>query len=918
MTRIPLRAQGLALLLLAGLGLACRPANPPMALEERWIADTTAAIPESPAALYQKGPAFAWKFEQAADLVGWRAHDFDLKYELNAERGLLMQSSAADSYLWRPVELDAEDIDEIQIVRSPLTGGSVQIFWQGDEVTFTEENSIRAWVADPGGTLIQTFTFQLRGHPRWKGKIRYLRFDLTELPTHRVALYSIEAFRYRLEADQLTRAVAQPLRIDFENEERLAQLAPPGLPWARDLSLPTTGGRLSFSYGLQQRMGPPISFEVRFEEEGKASAHPLFEASLDPAKDSRRWHEGRVDLVALAGRKGSLIFETHAGASFDPLRGFPVWGNPELAAPKPSSAPKWNLVWFVVDTLRADRLSAYGYDKKTSPHLEAWAKKDAALFKNAIAAAPWTLPSHVSMFTGLGPLRHGVNYNLPAPADLTLLAEHLRQNGYSTLAVTGGAFVRPSFGLSQGFDRFVYFRDPEEKRSPSAGKDLPSTLATATRWLEERPAEPFFLFVHTYEVHAPYINHEPYFTDFYGSTMPSEVEAIATQPIDPSPGSNWQQTSRFVVAGPEQKVGPYQDEQKALLDALYESGIRATDEAFSQILAKLAELDLKERTVVLFCSDHGESLGEHDAAGHYNLYDNNLKVPLLIAWPDGRGGGNRIATQVRLIDLAATLTESLGVPPLPESEGQSLLPLLEDPDAEFPREAESVASSANQGISLRVANRQKLIYQHSVWDVAQGRGELYDLEQDPGELHNLADLEKERASALLREIERRFLEKSGNLVIEARNEQDFPLEFHLRGAIAHAFTAKGFELPPGAFEWKGGEMRIRVPPKSELRFFLEGHARGELLARFFDTTKAEPVESLAAVLAISSLDQPVYYRWQGGWQLAGKNSAAAAADTGASFVAFRWKGTRRASTADAAPAMDEELRRQLEALGYIR
>lgn len=911
----PLAARSLVLAVLAGSALACSGPPPPMKLEQRWIDDADAAIAESPVAIYERERAFSWTFKEKTDLEGWRQVDIDLKYELNGNGGLLMQSSKADSCLWRPVDIDTAEIDEIQIVRSPLTGGSVQIFWQGDEETFTAANSATAWAPDPGGQLIQTFTFRLRGHPNWKGRLRYLRFDLTEMPNHRVALYSIDAFRYQLDAGQLAQAVATPMRVDFENREILAQLAPPGLPYGRELEVPK-GSRLSFAYGLQQRMGPPISFELRFEPHAGGAAEKLWSAELDPAKSGRVWQDAAVDLAPVAGRAGKLVLETRADASYDPLRGFPLWGNPELAAPAASGEKeRWNLVWIVIDTMRQDHLSLYGYPRQTSPHLDRWAEDRAAVFTQAVAPAPWTLPSHVSMFTGLGPLRHGVNYNLPAPASLTLLAEHLRHHGYSTSAFTGGAFVRPNFGLSQGFDRFVYFRDPEEKKSPAAGKDLPTTLALASAALAARPPEPFFLFFHTYEVHAPYIAHQPYFEQFYGGTLPAGVEAISTQPLDPSPASSWQQTSRFVVNAPAQKVDPYTAEQKQLLDALYDSGIRASDEAIGQLLSQLDQLGLAERTLVVVAADHGESLGEHGAAGHYNLYDNNLKVPLVIAWPDGRGRGQRIATQVRLIDLAATLTESLGVPPLPEGEGQSLLPLLENPAAPFPREAESVASSANQGISLRVGGRQKLIYQHSVWPQAHGRQEVYDLTDDPGEERDLSAQDPTLAATLLAELERRFVEKTGNLVVEARNDGPAPLEIHLRGAIAHAFTAKGFELPPGAFEWKTGEVRVKAPPGSSFRFYLEGHSEGELLVRFFDPAHPEAPESRDEVLVISGLEKRRSFRFEGGAWLPGEAAELAAGQSGYSF---RWNGLRRAKAGEGTAKVDAELQKQLEALGYVK
>lgn len=913
MTRLSMVRQAhfaAPLVLLCLLCIACRPEEPAMKLEDRWIGDDLAPIPEPQASIYQRESAIKWTFGKAADLVGWIAHDFDMKYELNADRGLLMQSSMSDSCLWRPVDFDADEIDEIQIIRSPLTGDTVQFFWQGEgDPTFSDAKSLRMKYPDPGGKLVQTFTFKLRGHPNWKGRIRYLRFDLTELPKHRVALFSIEAFRYRLDPAQLARTVANPMRIDLSNREYLARLAPPGLPWERQVKIPS-GSRLTFAYGLQQRMGVPITFKTSFENErGK---NLLFTASLDPATQGRSWQEHSIDLTAFAGQEGKIVFETEAPPEFDPLRGLPAWGNPELAAPGESE--KWNLVWIVVDTLRADRLSAYGYPKKTSPNLDAFARKRAALFTNTIAPAPWTLPSHVSMFSGLGALSHGINFRSPAPASLHMIAEHLRGNGYSTLAVTGGAFLSTNFGLSQGFDRFSYVKESDKVNDPTGSKDLPTTLATATRWLGERPAEPFFFFIHTYVVHTPYVAQQPHFEELFGQKKPDSVHSISSTQVPASPQTGWQQLSSLQVNGPNEQIEAFSPDQQGLLNALYDSGVRAADAAIGQILRQLEEQGLRERTVVVVTSDHGESLGEHGAAGHYNLYDEVIKVPLLIAWPDGRGRGRKIDTQVRLIDLPATLADSLGVPPMPETEGSSMLPLLADPDAEFPNTAESLAASTNQGISLRVANRQKLIYQHSMWKGTHGRRELFNLAEDPLELKNLAEQEKERADVLVRELTQRYEQKSGNLVIEARNRQDTPLLFRLRGLPVHVFTAKGFESLPDAVEWKG-EILVNVPPQKDLRFFLDGHTEGEIVVRLFDPRSADPnVEAYAEVMNLEELDQPKTLIFADTWSPSRPEPLAA----NESGVTLRWQGQRRQQPKNGGPPVDEELRRQLEALGYVK
>ena len=899
-----------AFLALGLLCLSCRPSEPAMKLEHRFIGDDLEPIPEKQTAVYQRESAIKWTFGKSSDLAGWIAHDFDMKFELSADRGLLMQSSMTDSCLWRPVDFDADEIDEIQIIRSPLTGDTVQFFWQGeDDPTFTDTKSLWMKYPDPGGKLVQTFTFKLRGNPNWKGRIRYLRFDFTELPKHRVALFSIEAFRYRLDPAQLARMVTNPMRINLSNREYLARLAPPGLPWDRPVKIPK-GARLTFAYGLQQRMGVPITFKTSFETaQGK---NLLFSASLDPATQGRVWQEKTIELGSLAGQEGKIVFETEAPPEFDPLRGLPAWGNPEIAAP--GDTDKWNVVWIVVDTLRADRLSAYGYPHNTSPNLEAFARKRGVVFSNTIAAAPWTLPSHVSMFTGLSALSHGINYRSPAPASLQMIAEHLRGNGYSTLAVTGGAFLSTNFGLSQGFDRFSYVKESDKVNDPSGSKDLPTTLATATTWLDERPAEPFFFFVHTYVVHTPYVAQQPYFEELYGQKRPDSVQSISSTQVPASPQTGWQQQSGLQVNGPNERIETFSPEQQGLLNALYDSGVRAADEAIGQILKKLDEKGLRDRTMVVVTSDHGESLGEHGAAGHYNLYDEVIKVPLLIAWPDGRGKGTKVDTQVRLIDLPATLTDSLGLPPMPESEGVSVLPLLTDPNAEFPNAAESLAASSNQGISLRVGNRQKLIYQHSMWKGTHGRRELFNLADDPLELKNLAEQEPERADVLVHEIAQRYEQKSGNLVIEARNRQDAPLLFRLRGIPVHVFTAKGFESLPDAVEWKG-EILVNVPPQKDLRFFLDGHTEGEIVVRLFDPRSADPnVETYAEVMNLEELDQPKTLIFANGWSPS-RSEPLSATESG---VTLRWQGQRRQQPKNGGPPVDDELRRQLEALGYVK
>jgi arylsulfatase A-like enzyme len=870
-----------------------------MQLFHRALADEP---PEVAASAPEQRTVWRWRFTSPADLVAWRPHQIDRLYRLNPGGGLVMLASTDSSWLLRTVDFAAEEVDEIRVLRSPFGGDRVRLFWRRDEPAFTAENGLSLEGPVPDGRLLNTYVFRLRGHPGWHGRIRELRFDLTGLAHHHVALYEVEATKAVWDPGRFAAAVATPRRIQLAGQQQLARWAPPGEPWDSErLEIPV-GGRLRFAYASEATSGPPVTFEVAFHTDDETV--PLFSDRLEPEKDGGRWHNASVDLEALAGRRGHLRWQTDADPSYDLGRGLPLWGTPQIAAP---TAPKsWNLLWIVVDTLRADRLSLYGYPRPTSPHLDRWAGEHAAVFSQAIAPAPWTLPSHVSMFTGLGPFRHGVNYQLPAPRSLRTLAEHLRDHGYATSAVTGGGYVRPEYGIAQGFDRFRFFGDGEG-RSPG-DKDLGATLAHTLQHLGGRPAEPFFLFVHTYQVHAPYLATAPWFGEFLGPDS-AGVDAVGTTPTAPTPENGWQVGATLLVSGSGEPFSLADPENRRRLDALYDSGIRATDEALGAIFQQLAATGLDERTVVVLTSDHGESLGERGEAGHNNLYDETLRVPLVISWPDGRGRGQRIATQVRLIDLVPTLTESLGLPALDQAEGTSLLPLLDDADADFPAVAESMAGSTNRGVALRISGRKKLIVQHSLW--RQGYAELFDLEADPRELRNLRDDQPEEARRLEEVLAARFDQETSNVVAEATNRSADALRIAMSGAATHALNAKGFGQPAEAFSWSNGAgLELDLTPGRTVRFYLDGHPRGEVRLTLAGPGGRPP---LVYTLDLATLGSAQTFRWSDGWS-GPHGDPLQPTESG---LTLRWKGTQGGDGDAPERTPDAQLREQLEALGYV-
>jgi arylsulfatase A-like enzyme len=316
----------------------------------------------------------------------------------------------------------------------------------------------------------------------------------------------------------------------------------------------------------------------------------------------------------------------------------------------PSVRP--NVILVSIDTLRADHLGCYGYRRPTTPHLDAF-RRQAVLVRELIAHAPSTLPAHASMFTSLVPQHHGASHTheVPLPEQAVTLAEVLRGNGYRTAGVVASGQMVRAYGLGQGFDSY---------------EELPAELpfaATVRRGLsilDQRRAGPFFLFLHSYEVHHPY--------DPEREHLALIDPAYAEGPLPSfSPEELWALSQGQVPAETLQRI----------VDA-YDAEIRSMDEGFGELIAELSERGLLRDTVVAFTSDHGEELGEHGYVGWHShtLYDELLRIPLLIRLAGGKRGGTLVDGTVRQIDLAPTLLALAGVPAPPAFQGRDLLPLI--------------------------------------------------------------------------------------------------------------------------------------------------------------------------------------------------------------------------------------------------
>ncbi len=408
----------------------------------------------------------------------------------------------------------------------------------------------------------------------------------------------------------------------------------------------------------------------------------------------------------------------------------------QAAAPK---TPSPNVILIAVDTLRADHTGFLGYSRDVTPRLDELSRKS-YVFSQAIAQAPWTLPSILSVFTSLPPHAHGIvnKFDLSAgealklaslPKDLATLPRVFKDNGYATAAFTGGAGLAGHFGFSSGFD---VYSDSET----FAGFDR--TVGQALRWIEKHRADKFFLFLHGYDAHGQSpLRPKPRFAGrSYGRhlDLPSQARRLRIQTVKNEP---------IEISSAELRL---------LIDR-YDDKVAHADAQLGRFLARLAQLGLLENSIIALFSDHGDQFYERGGFDHgTTLYDELIRVPLLLYTP-GRPGG-RIDSQVRLIDLMPTLLELASVKApraaIRQMQGRSLAPLMAGEPLDLPALSETDFLLHVFKRSLRTPDGWKLIYDFG--SESDESLELYNWKEDPGEKRNLAAQEPERAARLKRQL----------------------------------------------------------------------------------------------------------------------------------------------------------------------
>jgi choline-sulfatase len=366
-----------------------------------------------------------------------------------------------------------------------------------------------------------------------------------------------------------------------------------------------------------------------------------------------------------------------------------------------------NIILYLVDTLRADRLGVYGSGKSLTPNMDAFAA-DAILFSYAVAQSSATLPSTASIFTGLWPREHGaVRRDRRIPAELETLPEVLSGAGYTTAAVAANGFISEGFGFADGFDHFVRLIGREARAA--------EVHAAALAWLENiGPGHPFFLYLHTIDPHTSYAPPAAYRQRFApdvedpGIGGQQAVDALKEQETEAAPG----------VADD--------------LAALYDAEVAYTDKELGLFLDELRRRGLYDDSLIILVSDHGEEFYEHGSWTHgHSLHTELVDVPLIIRLPKGQALGTTVDEPVQHIDLLPTLVDLLGLEEPSPLAGRSLLSLRPGTGSR-PRPIFSAVASDLVGV---IWGDWKLLTRPERGAELDTR--LYDRASDPGEQTDL-------------------------------------------------------------------------------------------------------------------------------------------------------------------------------------
>jgi arylsulfatase A-like enzyme len=527
-------------------------------------------------------------------------------------------------------------------------------------------------------------------------------------------------------------------KLNLREADRNVIFSPPRSRYVFDIHIPEDSVLECGTGIVKGQKSTPTIFTIEIDAGGRKEI--LLQKTHAFSREDQKmvFQPHKIDLTSFQGR-ARIAFDTEGTD-----QNYSFWLNPILY---PKEKKGTNIILISIDTLRADHLGCYGYRRETSPAIDSLAR-DGALFFNTFSSSPWTLPAHVSLLTSLHCFHHQVNLEYDKmDSSITTLADVLRQKQFYCSAHTGGGFVNSAYGFSKGFDS--YGQSAQGIHQKDASEWIGRSVL---KWIDDHKDKDFFLFIHTYQPHNPFSSPPPYDTMFLEEN------------------SQWTEIDILKYLGGKEGVFKSIPEKEIQnIVSLYDAEIRYTDDVLIKpLIEKLKESGLYNQSMIVVTSDHGEEFYDHHGWEHgHTLYNELLKVPLIIKFPGSEFAGTQIQTIVRLIDVMPTVLERLGISTENlKLDGKSLIPVLknkEKTDRVFlAYKADNVLKShipqkisANEETNKLILNKkysdEQLIFFHST-PPDLPPVELYDLAENSLEKNNIADSRAKTSNRLIRLI----------------------------------------------------------------------------------------------------------------------------------------------------------------------
>jgi arylsulfatase A-like enzyme len=442
------------------------------------------------------------------------------------------------------------------------------------------------------------------------------------------------------------------------------------------------------------------------------------------------WINHTVNLAPWARQTIRLELEVEPPARFLRAAGdlrsaraqyLPLWGNPVVGSKK-QATDVTTIILISMDCVRADHVGVYGYEAGSTPNIDAFAL-DGVVFEEAMTTAPSTLPSHTSMFTGLTPLFHGANKWRARAVNAPYLPTLLSSRGFEVHGVVTAPYLSQVFGFEEGFHSYTFMFDAR------AGDAVDAAIAVIDRW----SSRPQFMFLHLFDAHAPYLPPQSFLPD--GKTR-AEVSTRMRRAMS--------------------RGGPPTSAENEELIELYDGEIGYLDHELGRFFDELRSRGIYDRALILLTADHGEAFHEHGHGQHSRtLYEEITHVPLIVKWPfdSPRGATDALASH---IDILPTILEQANLPDRPNvpdmsdaftGMGLSLRSLAAGPKLEGRTVMSELEWLLDTKTLMKIAVRREDLKYIATLDSAPDEDtglehleseELYFLDDDPGELTNLA------------------------------------------------------------------------------------------------------------------------------------------------------------------------------------